>query len=1135
MYFKRLEIVGFKSFMNRTTLDFEPGISAIVGPNGCGKSNIFDAIRWVLGEQSEKALRGSQMVDVIFNGTDKQQALSMAEVTLTFDNEKRFFSVDHGEVAITRRIFRSGENEYLLNKAPVRLKDILELLMGTGIGAESYSIVAQGKIDLILSSRPEDRRVIFDEASGITKYKSQKRETLRRLEETEQNLLRVNDIIIEVRRSIGHLERQANKARKYREVFEDLKNKEIRLALLQRVSIIAQKNQLTEELNLLRQEEETVKQAVSREEESLSRRNEELRSWEEEIEAAKKSIYEFENTIVRNKQHIAFNGQRIKELENNTRYLDEQIHSSRARLAIDEEKLNKLKEERAGVDSAIREKTDLVQQKESELHSLMEIIHSSLELIAQAKKEILELVTRISHVKNDITGFTSKQQIHLARKKRLDIERAKVHEERAEVESNLGNILNELKLIEESLASYNAKITGVKGELELEVSSLQQITSDIDALEKEKLTLESHKAFLQQLKVQYEGIGTSMNAVIYIDKQLPEKLTGLIIKISENAVAEAVPSDVNGSGTGTSFKVNGEAKPVDLDARMVAEKIQGIEEKLVSLSEIKRAKEVLIEELNKNLQEAQGKQKELEMSFGNKQTFHQSTLEQFNKIKEEEEIISLELSDVEKELSEMEQKIQALTGELSLMDTHHKDREAQIHESQEKINHVGGQKEQVLVAIASAKAELEALHKRLLSEDNTLKSLEDACQQDHTAISSFENEIKIVAEKKVVCETEINDLEQKIMNDESAMQEKKTVLIGIQNKFREVSDGIQAVVRAIEEQKKELESRKDMMYKLQMREKDIDFKISSIKERISQSYKVDLDNLPLEFSGGTDGENKVISLLESSGQSIIGRDDPQVPALNENPALVQAVNPQDPSLKANEQWDENFLIQEIERLKGKIESYGTVNLVAIEEYDELKKRYDFLMQQQNDLVTSKASLQSVIQKINRTTKQMFMETFEKVREEFKVYFRLLFNGGDAQLFLVDEQDPLETGIEIICRPPGKKLQNVLLLSGGEKSMAAIALIFAIFKVRPAPFCILDEIDAALDEANVERLGRMLQEFVQYSQFIVITHNKRTIANANLMYGITMQESGVSKIVSVKFSPHPEEKKPEEKKQLEPVS
>ncbi|MDD5669123.1 MAG: AAA family ATPase, partial [Candidatus Omnitrophica bacterium] len=289
MYFKRLEIVGFKSFMNRTILDFEPGISAIVGPNGCGKSNIFDAIRWVLGEQSEKALRGSQMVDVIFNGTDKQQALSMAEVTLTFDNEKRFFSVDHGEVAITRRIFRSGENEYLLNKAPVRLKDILELLMGTGIGAESYSIVAQGKIDLILSSRPEDRRVIFDEASGITKYKSQKRETLRRLEETEQNLVRVNDIIVEVRRSIGHLERQANKARKYREVFEDLKNKEIRLALLQRVSIIAQKNKLSEELNLLRQEEEAVKQEIARGEESLNQRNEELRAWEEEIESAKKS------------------------------------------------------------------------------------------------------------------------------------------------------------------------------------------------------------------------------------------------------------------------------------------------------------------------------------------------------------------------------------------------------------------------------------------------------------------------------------------------------------------------------------------------------------------------------------------------------------------------------------------------------------------------------------------------------------------------------------------------------------------------------------------------------------------------------------------------------------------------------
>lgn len=370
MYFKKLELIGFKSFCEKTTLQFEPGISAIVGPNGCGKSNCVDSIRWVLGEQSAKSLRGSQMQDVIFNGTDLKEPVSMAEVSLTFDNQAGFFNLDHPEVSVTRRIFRSGESEYLLNKSQVRLKDILDLLIGTGIGAESYSIVAQGKIDLLLSSRPEDRRLVFDEASGITKYKAQKKESLRKLEETEQNLLRVNDIIAEVRRQIGSLERQANKARKYKEVFEELKSKEINLALSQKEALLKEKGQTISQLQGLESREAEFLNLVSEQEARIANRQSELKTYEGQIMAVKNQILGLENQIIRNNEHISFNKEKIIELSADKKFLQEQVTHLKERVITDEEKLRALKEEYGGLGQDIGEKTSCLQEKEAQMNSL---------------------------------------------------------------------------------------------------------------------------------------------------------------------------------------------------------------------------------------------------------------------------------------------------------------------------------------------------------------------------------------------------------------------------------------------------------------------------------------------------------------------------------------------------------------------------------------------------------------------------------------------------------------------------------------------------------------------------------------------------------------------------------------------
>lgn len=1062
MHFKKLELVGFKSFSEKTTLHFEPGITAVVGPNGCGKSNIFDSIRWVLGEQSAKSLRGAEMQDVIFNGSDTKEPVSMAEVSLTFDNKTRFLNLDSDDVMISRRIFRSGESEYLLNKSLVRLKDILDLFLGTGIGAESYSIIAQGKIDLVLSSRPEDRRLVFDEAAGITKYKAQKRETLRKLEDTEQNLLRVNDIVLEVKRQIASLERQANKARKYKEIFEELKLREINLALLEKARLLEQKDKLKRELNELQLREAELSNFLKEEESKISNRESKLNTLQENIMSIRNKILNLENLTHRNKELIEFNGKRLEELAENKKYLEGQAEQLKAKLTQDEEKLNKQRQEHEDLSGHIQEKSQILSQKETEIETIAASIKNSLGIIAKAKTEIMDLVSRIARAKNEISDFNAKLQIYLARKKRLEIEKAKVFEERSITQDSLNKIAAEVEGLKKIRDELNLKISSLKEELGFESSGLNNTVSEINNLERERLSLESHKEFLLKLKTKYEDIGESMTATVYLDRLPEEKISGLVIKVKD---CTKLSDEDKSYFDPANIKVSGEAKPMELDTQKIEEKLRDLEVRLDSLKSQKLSREVKLEELNKALQALVHDLRNQEINLANKESSYSSTLEQFNKIKEEEDIIVLELTDTQKEISVLEDNLTHCHSNLANLNKEHQDAQDSILKEEDNISTNSRLREEVLVVIVQTKTELEALNKRKTTDSETLNILEEAYRQDKDGLSNAQRQISEVLRKRESLDLEIMESRKKIAELDRDSQDQHSLLKEAQIQYEEESRGSGDVLKKLEESRKELDELKDKVYGLQMQDKEIDYKYAQVKDRMLLSYKIDIE----------------------SQQSVM------------------------------QDIDSNVAPGEVETLRQKLDSLGTVNLVAIEEYDELKKRYDFLIQQQNDLTSAKESLHEAILKINRTTKQLFMDTFEKVRNEFRNYFRLLFNGGDAQVFLIDEHDPLESGIEIICRPPGKKLQNVLLLSGGEKSLSAIALIFAIFKVKPSPFCILDEIDAALDEANIDRFSRILQEFSKSSQFIVITHNKRTIANANVMYGITMQQSGVSKIVSVKFA------------------
>lgn len=1064
MVFKKLEVFGFKSFPNRTVLNFDPGITTVVGPNGCGKSNIFDAIRWVLGEQSVKALRGSRMEDVIFNGTETKEPLGMAEVSLTFSNEGKIFPIDDKEFVITRRIFRSGESEYLVNKATCRLKDITDLLTGTGVGAESYSLIEQGKIDLILSSRPEDRRMVFDEASGITKYKTQKKETKRKLEETQANLLRLNDIIAEVKRQIAALERQADKARRYKEVFEELKTKEVDLASFQINGILKERHEFCTELEMLDIKVKALQEEYARLQSEHEQKACELRQKEDEVSKAREEVMNLDNLVELNLQHIRLNQERVAELGRQRDGVNQQIGQIKNKISLDKEKIDSFNVEYEQLSGLIEEKNSLIQQKENILSQTLNSIKESQEKINKTKKDILELMAQQTKIKNELIDLNTRLQSFIARAKRSEVEKSKVTEEKSAIEEVLENIQKELSGIESSCNDTRSRCTGIKDSISVENKKIELIKAEIQELENEKISLMSQKEFLENLNLRYQQISESLNVEVLLYKKPERDISGLVVKV-KGKVSLDEGDNKSLDTAARQYKLLGEAKPISFDMQELLDKIEKVSLKIDCRKDSLLESENKMVNLTAELKQLEEELRSQELVLADKKSQYNNANVQFSKISEELEIVQMELSQTNQELAKLKEIESETTLRQSAIEKDQKDKEAIVSGLESKIASLDGMREETLIAITQSRTELESLNKRLIRDNETLNMLEANLKSDEATSLEFESQLRDITTKEGLLNSEVETLKEQ--NAETA-EEKEKVLLSQKSFYVELeqlkSDTDKRNL-ALDSQRNGIEIKKEQSGKIQMRIQEFDFRKLNIKDRIMQGYKVDLTETVMACEG-----------------------------LNEEQAS-----------------------SDIQNLKKKIDSYGTVNLVAIEEYDELKKRYDFLTQQQNDLTTATDALNEAISKINRTAKKMFLDTFKLINEEFRNYFRLLFGGGEASLLLIGEEDPLDSGIEIICRPPGKKLQNISILSGGEKSLSTIALIFAIFKVKPSPFCILDEVDAALDEANVDRYGKLLHEFTKISQFIVITHNKKTIANSDVMYGITMEERGISKIVSVKFN------------------
>ena len=1238
MYLQSLELFGFKSFAPKTKLEFHRGVTAIVGPNGCGKSNVLDAMRWVLGEQSAKALRGGEMADVIFSGTDSRAGVGMAEVSMTFVECEEQLGLDWHEVTITRRVFRDGGSEYLLNKTPCRLKDIQQLFMDTGIGRSAYSIMEQGKIDMILSSRPEDRRAIFEEAAGITKFKSQKKEALRKLEATEANLLRLEDIIKEVKRQIGSLQRQAGKARRYQSLIGDLKMLELHSAKRQFDAIEEQRTVFAAEIKQLADRQTGCEQDIESQESEVSVQRAALEEMEARLNQARQSVSDLKNRISNHENRIIFNEERSQEF---TRLVE------------------RYRSEAAGAEEKFRIAETQLKDTDTELEQITSLLASELRLMEEKQAATSALTGQRQEAERTISAVGNETARIESRVSGLRGQIASVSQQRDGAEARLSILSSELEQLQDTTSHYNARLAEAQAEMEQAAADLDLRTvelADAEGQLRESQTgladldrqlrdtqralaeKESKLEVLRTLMAGGEGFSEGTQAVLrgldnpdffkpavlgalaqYIE--VPTEFVAAVeaalgahlqtIVMKDTMIAEAMIKTLIAKKLGRASLALREldehfehqSEPLVLPEGA----IDWLINKIKAQDEVGRIVERLINHtvLVPDLETAVRVFPELNGSAvvtlsGELLTGHgilhggattevvNSVLERKNQIHAIEAevqalrqrvaetsrlrddcVIGMEaaqarLDEAREEKHNANMGLSTMRGQLAMIEREARDAERKQQNlegerasSAARHSEAMGRAESLELEIAGALQQIEALQARrseaandlealraqeseLSSELNDLRVKVATERQRHTSLhhqrQPMESRIQEIADLIASRRQDIVGYEQRA---EGMLAENAEISENLERLRGQVSEGETFVAGLIEERagvaasaeelantlrilRHRLSETHDLRSRLEVKQSQIEMRLTALTEHIQKRYQVDLSIFERDLHGlrvairdhgkRQRGVSEAAAPSDAAGESNAS-EAPVADSLAPVEASETEAAPVDDAFAID--WDRlESMVREIEQ---RVDSMGPVNLDAIQEYDELEERYAFLEKQNTDLTNSKEELLGVIQKINLTTKTLFSDTFEKIRGNFQEMFTELFGGGKGNLILTDESDPLESGIDIVAKPPGKQLQSISLLSGGEKTMTAVALLFSIYMVKPSPFCVLDEMDAPLDESNINRFIRILDRFVGQSQFIVISHHKRTIARADALYGVTMEEHGVSRLVGVKFS------------------
>jgi chromosome segregation protein len=1182
MYLRRLELHGFKSFADKTELEFVKGITAVVGPNGSGKSNISDSIRWVLGEQSARSLRGGKMEDIIFAGSDARKAVNFGEVSLTLDNSDQALPLDFTEVTVTRRLHRSGDSEYFINKQACRLKDITELFMDTGIGKEAYSIIGQGRIEEILSSRSEDRRGIFEEASGIVKYKSRKKEAEKKLAETEQNLLRIHDLVTELEDQIEPLKDQSEKAVRFKQFKEQLTSSEISLYVHQIEQLHQSWTEATESMATLQREQLELSTVVSKHDAELEQRRMETRRLEEELEALQQSLLRLSEDTEKSEGQSEVLKERRRNLTANREQLEQLLAAQDKRSSDRQTELGTYRDKLAEITQSLTELQQTVTLEEQRLAGVHGVISSAKE--EQLKADLFDVLNRMAQCRNEIRYSEQHIESITRRMDRLAEEKTKWTEQRDAIERRRAELNRQIELMSQELEHVRNRYVVLGEELKQKQGLHSEAQLMVRKWEQKLEALMSRRDTMKELQNDYDGFAHGVREVLKA-KDRKDGLRGIhgavaeLIQVPaeyetamETALGAAlqnivVETEADGReaiaflkkrqlGRATFLPLNvirGRNVPQnDRNAIQSVEGYVGIASELVRydsrydaivgslLGNVVISRD--LEQANRIAAKCQYRYRVVtlegdvvnaggSMTGGSVHKKGANLLGRNRQIEElekemassNEQLLQLrgKADEVKKEITEStetmedlrrqgEQKRideQQLRGELSQLDSEARNAEAQVSLSSQDQD--------------SLQKEIEGHREKGVAAETELKSLSDDERKLQQQIADAEAERKAGESQKELLNAQLTELK---VQAAAVTQEKQSTADQIRRleaEHRELQTEIAASRRQLESMGQEAETLELQSVSLieelnafrlqkQACTEETEFKRAERAEKLKQ----------LEAEENKTREERV--QLRQTEEKLhqmevrVNRLDVELDNL-----LKKLADDYELSFElAKERYplpeDLTATQNQVRELKRQITMLGDVNLGAIEEYVRVSERFEFLSTQKTDLIEAKTALYHVIREIDEEMSKRFLATFQAIRSHFSVVFSKLFGGGRADLILSEPDNLLDTGVDIVAQPPGKKLQNLQLLSGGERALTALALLFAILQVKPVPFCVLDEVEAALDEANVSRFASYLREFSDDTQFIVVTHRKGTMEEADVLYGVTMEEGGVSKLVSVRL-------------------
>ncbi|MBS4020901.1 MAG: chromosome segregation protein SMC [Dethiobacter sp.] len=1182
MYVKKLEIHGFKSFPDKTVLELNPGITVVVGPNGCGKSNISDALRWVLGEQSARYLRGTRMDDIIFSGTSSRKPLSFAEVTVTLDNNDGTLGLDYREVSVTRRIYRNGESEYLINKRQCRLKDILEIFMDTGIGKEAYSFIGQGRVDEILNARPEERRQIFEEAAGILKYKNRKREAERRLAETAENLLRIGDIIHELSSQLGPLEEQAETARRYLVLRDRLKSGEIDLGVHEAGELRRRRHEVDERFSTAGDDLFKQQTAISRKEIELSEKQMNADVEQTAIAGMQKEIQQVSSELEKMQGKVAVTLEKIRSVErqaadaaHNLSELDAQQakieaerENSRLTMVRTAQGLQSAKEEQSGAERELAQLEALPEALQAA--SCRDGIVTVQQAMKRLQSEYDRLFVETEQYSERIVRLQDERKKRVEEILALKAKNHRLYGEKEELQQALAGIANvqsQKKAISEALILKNRGLTGQKEQEEKRVSDTRgrlRLLQELDAAmagyyQGVKTVLSAKKQGEQGLSGIFGTVADLINvpagyvtaveavlgpalqnliaendsvakrAIAFLKRTRGGRATFLPLNLIEAKAAKGPSPEITGIdgyiGLASDF-INAPERfhnvvtmlfsrihlVNNLEAAVPVAKALQFRERVVTLDgDVILPGGAITGGAEKKQAGVLSRRKEaesLQQTLQSQEAGLATLVGAVEKAADEISALADELESVEEKRRQAERDLSLKENESAFMAAQLDSLEVSLAGLGREAEEISLQHEAKLSALSGTEqalynqqdkerelqSELARLQGLLDAREQEKRSLRDRCteyrvrlagqqkQHEYTEgeLERFDRELSVLKEKRKFREEEIKSLRSARLEQEDRVEDDREKITELEHSRSQLLDNFMAREKAYKELVTGLREEAELLRQAE--------KALAGVERRQNRLEIEREKLEIELDA-------VLGRLQDSWQL----------KFEEAEKLAKPLE------------DKAALLQDVASLKKEMAALGTVNLGAIEEYKRIFERMDFLTAQRADLEEGEKDLQRIIREIDGRMGEKFSASFEVINENFNLVFKELFGGGRSQLKLTEPENMLETGIEIVAQPPGKKLQHLSLLSGGEKALTAIALLFAFLKVKPAPFCILDEIETALDEANLVKFCNYLQRLTAQTQFVLITHRKKTMEKADILYGVTMEESGISKLISVRLN------------------